>query len=57
LKQRFTPSEGLRAVAMTSEQKRLLRALVEEYVENADFDAADAQLAAIATGVNLRSRR
>jgi hypothetical protein len=49
LKQRFTPSEGLRAAAMTPEQKRLLRALVEEYVENADFDAADAQLAAIAT--------
>ena len=47
-KQRFTPSEGLRAAAMTPEQKRLLRALVEEYVDNADFDAADAQLAAIA---------
>jgi len=47
LKQRLTPSEGLRAAAMTPEQKRLLRALVEEYVENADFDAADAQLATI----------
>ena len=32
---------------MTPEQQRLLRALVEEYVGNADFDVADAQLAAI----------
>lgn len=47
-KHRFTPAEGLRASAMTAEQQRLLRALVEEYVENADFDAADEQLAAIA---------
>ena len=46
-KHRFTPAEGLRASAMTAEQRRLLRALVEEYVENADFDAADAQLTAI----------
>ena len=46
-KHRFTPAEGLRASAMTPEQQRLLRALVEEYVENADFDAADEQLAAI----------
>jgi hypothetical protein len=46
-KHRFTPAEGLRASAMTAEQRRLLRALVEEYVENADFDAADEQLAAI----------
>jgi hypothetical protein len=46
-KHRFTPAEGLRAADMTVEQRRLLRALVEEYVENADFDAADAQLAAI----------
>jgi hypothetical protein len=46
-KHRFTPAEGLRAADMTAEQRRLLRALVEEYVENADFDAADAQLAAI----------
>jgi hypothetical protein len=46
-KQSFTPSEGLRGSDMTPEQRRLLRALVEEYVENADFDAADAQLAAI----------
>jgi hypothetical protein len=46
-KGRFTPVEGLRAADMTAEQRRLLRALVEEYVRNADFDAADAQLAAI----------
>jgi hypothetical protein len=46
-KERFTPSEGLRAADMTPDQRRLLRALVEEYVRNADFDAADAQLAAI----------
>jgi hypothetical protein len=31
---------------MTAEQNGLLRALVEEYVRNADFDAADEQLAA-----------
>jgi hypothetical protein len=47
-KHRFTPAEGLRASDMTPEQQRLLRTLVEEYVENADFDAADDQLAAIA---------
>ena len=47
-KHRLTPAEGLRASVMTAEQRRLLRALVEEYVENADFDAAEAQLAAIA---------
>jgi hypothetical protein len=46
-KERFTSSEGLRAADMTLEQLRLLRALVEEYVRNADFDAADEQLAAI----------
>ena len=46
-KHRFTPAEGLAGSAMTPEQQRLLRALVEEYVDNADFDAADAQLAAI----------
>ena len=46
-KDRFTPAEGLRAGDMTPEQRRLLRALVEEYVRNADFDAADEQLAAI----------
>ena len=32
---------------MTPAQQRLLRALVEEYIGNADFDVADAQLAAI----------
>ncbi|HUQ51214.1 MAG TPA: DUF3500 domain-containing protein [Gammaproteobacteria bacterium] len=47
LKHRFTPAEGLRAADMTAEQRRLLRSLVEEYVDNADFDAADEQLAAI----------
>lgn len=46
-KHRFSPPEGLRAADMTAEQRRLLRALVEEYVRNADFDAADEQLALI----------
>jgi hypothetical protein len=46
-KGRFTELEGLRAASMTPEQRRLLRVLVEEYVRNADFDAADEQLAAI----------
>lgn len=46
-KHRFTPAEGLRAADMTAAQQRLLRALVEEYVRNADFDVADEQLAAI----------
>jgi len=46
-KHRFTPAEGLRAADMTAEQRRLLRELIEEYVENADFDAADEQLAEI----------
>ncbi len=46
-KQRFTAAEGLSASAMTPAQQRLLRVLVEEYVRNADFDAADEQLAAI----------
>jgi hypothetical protein len=46
-KDRFTAPQGLRASDMTAAQRRLLRALVEEYVENADFDAADEQLAAI----------
>jgi hypothetical protein len=47
-KHRLTPPQGLKAADMTPAQKRLLRALVEEYVRNADFDAADAQLDAIA---------
>jgi len=38
---------GLRSADMTAAQRRLLRALVEEYVRNADFDVADAQLQAI----------
>jgi hypothetical protein len=46
-KHRFTPIEGLRASAMTPAQRRLLRALVAEYVNNADFDVAEEQLAAI----------
>lgn len=46
-KDHFTPQEGLRFADMTAEQRRLLRALVEEYVRNADFDAADEQLSAI----------
>jgi len=47
-KGRFTEQQGLRASEMTVPQQRLLRALVEEYVRNADFDAAEAQLNAIA---------
>lgn len=47
-KQHFTVAEGLRASALSPQQQRLLRALVEEYVNNADFDVADEQLAAIA---------
>ncbi|MEE4175188.1 MAG: DUF3500 domain-containing protein [Xanthomonadales bacterium] len=39
--------EGLAAGELDGVQKKLLRVLVEEYVRNADFDAADAQLAAI----------
>ena len=40
--------EGLRAAEMSAAQQRLLRVLVEEYVRNSDFDAAEAQLDAIA---------
>jgi len=39
--------QGLRAAEMTPGQHRLLRVLVEEYVRNSDFDAAEAQLDAI----------
>ncbi|AKS41277.1 DUF3500 domain-containing protein [Wenzhouxiangella marina] len=39
--------EGLQASELNADQRRLLRALIEEYVRNADFDAADAQLVAI----------
>ena len=39
--------EGLPAGNMDEGQQRLLWALVEEYVRNADFDSAEAQLAAI----------
>jgi len=40
--------EGIKASEFSDEQKRLLRALVQEYVGNAEFDAADTQLNAIA---------
>lgn len=39
--------EGLKASAMTAEQKLLLRLLVLEYVDDAAYDGAQAQLAAI----------
>jgi hypothetical protein len=39
---------GLRASDMTPAQRRLLQVLVEEYVRNSDFDAAEAQLESIA---------
>ena len=46
-KGKFTEEEGLSASDMPPDQQRLLRMLVEEYVRNADFDAAEEQLAAI----------
>jgi len=39
--------EGLKADSLNGSQVRLLHALVDEYVRNADFDAAEAHLAAI----------
>ena len=39
--------EGLKADGLGADQMRLLQVLVAEYVRNADFDAAEAQLAAI----------
>ncbi len=45
--ERIDENEGLRAADMTAAQQRLLRVLVEEYVRNSDFDAAEAQLNAI----------
>ncbi len=39
--------EGIKAAELSAGQKRLLRVLVEEYVRNAEFDAADAQLETI----------
>jgi hypothetical protein len=48
-KGRFTEMEGLAAADMSLPQRRLLRALVEEYVRNAATDAAEAQLEAIET--------
>lgn len=38
---------GVKASDLNAEQQRLLHALVEEYVRNADYDVAEAQLAAI----------
>ncbi len=46
-RQEIPAMSGLRSADMTPQQQRLLRALVEEYVRNADFDVAEAQLAAI----------
>lgn len=42
--------EGLKTDELTVGQMRLLQALVSEYVRNADFDAAEAQLALIGAG-------
>jgi hypothetical protein len=39
--------EGIKASEFSADQMRLLQALVEEYVGNAEFDAAEAQLEAI----------
>jgi hypothetical protein len=43
----LTRFEGVPASALDAKQQRLLWALIEEYVRNADFEAADAQLEAI----------
>lgn len=40
--------EGLKADRLSAEQAKLLRVLVAEYVHNADFDAAEAQMERIA---------
>jgi hypothetical protein len=45
-----TRFEGVPASALDAKQQRLLWALIEEYVRNADFEAADAQLEAIKSG-------
>ena len=45
--QSLTRYEGLPARELDAAQQRVLWALVEEYVRNADFEAADAQLEAI----------
>jgi hypothetical protein len=42
--------QGLPASQMTDMQQRLLWLLVEKYVHNADFDAAEAQLALVQQG-------
>ena len=47
-KHRLGEQAGLQAADMTGAQRRLLRVLVEEYVRNADFDTAQAQLETIA---------
>ena len=46
-KDNIARNQGLQASEMSAEQQRLLRVLVEEYVRNSDFDAAEAQLTAI----------
>ncbi|MBI3758313.1 MAG: DUF3500 domain-containing protein [Deltaproteobacteria bacterium] len=43
----LTTFEGIPASALNARQQRLIWALIEEYVRNASFDAADAQLDAI----------
>jgi hypothetical protein len=47
-KNNIAKNQGLHAADMSVQQQRLLQILVEEYVRNSDFDAAEAQLAAIA---------
>lgn len=46
-KDNIATNQGLHAANMSDQQQRLLQILVEEYVRNSDFDAAEAQLAAI----------
>ena len=47
-KDNIAQHQGLQSSEMSAEQQSLLRVLVEEYVRNSDFDAAEAQLDAIA---------
>ena len=47
LKDNIAKNQGLQAASMSPQQMRLLKILVEEYVRNSDFDAAEAQLTAI----------
>lgn len=46
-KDSLTEFEGLPASALDAAQRRLLEVLVEEYVRNVDFEAADQQMQAI----------